>query len=409
MTTLLHKEVLIPSICSAVVACVSLIFYATLVQTVSTDLSAAFIATTSLAALVQIAFVPQAWIYVFGSHEQSDRRRRFCSSALVELGGSLAGLLVAVPIAYLSEHGLSVLLAYAALTMAGSTGAQGYIRGQGRWATYALFVTMPSFLRLAIAASAILSNLTFVNSLPQMVAVYLLIPEGIRYLLLNIPLTMGAWQSVNLEQFRQTSRQLFRNWLYDIGSATTEVADKYLISLIVSPSLLVVYFFVRKMSSAVTIILEPFYSSRYRKLGFQLDLPSTRSELAQPLLSGYLIAAVICLVMLVAVKLLGLVSFGHIVLIPGILLANMQLFIACLFIDGAIAANRWGRYISILNGSAASLLVARWICFAVFILMVLGLSSRSDSMALAIGFFCYALLELAYVSRSTRCVKTSSH
>jgi hypothetical protein len=408
MMAVLQRENLVPSICGAVVAAVSLVFYATLVQTVSIELTAAFIATTSLAAIVQITFVPQAWIYVYGVQEQADRRRRFSSSVLVELGGGLVGLLVAVPLAYLSEYGQSLLLAYAALVMAGSTGAQGYVRGEGRWATYALFVTMPSFLRLAIAASVILGNFTFISSLPQMVVVYLLIPEGIRYLILNIPLTLGAWQSVNLKQVRQTSGQLFRNWLYDIGSATTEVADKYFISLIVSPNLLIVYFFVRKMSSAVTIILEPIYASSYRKLCFQLDHPATCRKLVQPLLSGYLIAAVICLIMVAAVKLLSLASFGHIVLIPGILLANMPLFTVCLFIDGAIAANRWGRYISILNGSAASLLVARWFCFAVFILTVSGLSSRVDSMALAIGFSCYALLELAYVARSTRCVKTSS-
>lgn len=409
MTTVLQKEALVPTICGAVVAAVSLFFYATLMQTVSTELAAAFIATTSLAAIVQIAFVPQAWIYVYGSHEQSDRRGRFSSSALVELGGGMAGLLVAVPLAYLSENGQSLLLAYAALVMAGSTGAQGYLRGQRRWGTYALVVTMPSFLRLAIVASVLLNDLTLVNSLPEMVAVYLLIPEGIRYLLSNIPLTLGVWQSVNLEQFRRTSRQLFRNWLYDIGSATTEVADKYLISLIVSPGLLVVYFFARKMSSAVTIIIEPLYASSYRKFDYQLDHLALRSKLVQPLFSGYLIAGLTCLIMLVAVKSLGLISFGHAALIPESLQANMQLFIVCLFIDGAIAANRWGRYISILNGSAASLLVARWVCFAVFILTVFGLSSRSESMALAIGFLCYALLELAYVARSTHCVKTSSH
>ncbi|MEY4505572.1 MAG: hypothetical protein RL297_150 [Pseudomonadota bacterium] len=409
---MLQKEVFIPTICSAVVAGVSLIFYATLVQTVSTDLAAAFIATTALAAIVQIAFVPQAWIYVFGSHEQSDRRRRFSNSALVEIGGGIAGLVVVVPLAFLSDLGLSVLLAYAALFMGGCTSTQGYVRGQGRWATFALIVTMPSFLRLAIAASAILSNVSYVDTLPQMITVYLLVPEGIRYLLLNIPLTLAAWQSVNLQQLQQTSRQLFRNWLYDIGSATTEVADKYLISLIVSPSLLIVYFFVRKMSSAVTIIVEPYYSSRYRALSLHNNYLTPQSDLIPPLRRGYIIAAIICLVLLAAVKGLSLFSFGKIELIPNILLANIQLFIACLFIDGAIAANRWGRYISILNGSATSLLAARWICFLIFILTVFGLSDLSESMALAIGFLCYALLELAYVARSTQPNKTdiiSSH
>jgi hypothetical protein len=276
VTALLHNEVIVPTICSAVVAGVSLVFYATLVQTVSSELSAAFIATTSLAAMVQIAFVPQAWVYVFGSHEQSDRRTRFSSSALAELGGGLAGLLVAVPLASVSEQGLSVLLAYAALTMGGSNAAQGYLRGQGRWANYALFVTLPSFLRLAIAALHSLTSFINIDSLSEIVVVYLLIPEGIRYLLLNVPLALGAWQNVKLEQLRQTVRHLFRNWLYDIGSATTEVADKYLLSLIVSPSLLIVYFFVRKISSAVTIILEPFYSSHYRTLSAKIDQSFTR-------------------------------------------------------------------------------------------------------------------------------------
>lgn len=406
MTTLFTKDVTIPTLSSGVVACVSLVFYVLLAQTINTELLAAFIATTSLAAMVQILFVPQAWIYVFGSQEQTDSSTRLSSSALVEAGGGLAGLMIVIPLVLVANYGVSLLLAYCALVMAGATSAQGYIRSKGQWKTYSIFVTMPSLLRLVIAVISMLSDTNHTGNLPQIIIVYLLIPEGVRYLFFNIPLIISNWQTVNPTQILQTSRHLFRNWLYDVGSATTEVADKYIISLMVNPNLLITYFFVRKISSAVTMVLEPFYSSLYRKISTYNTDTIVFSMLALPLMRGYLLSALICATLLLAITTLSFVSIGKVVLIPEILFTNMQFAILCLFIDGAIAANRWGRYISILKDSAIFLLLARIICFSVFMLIVYSLSSQSDSMALAIGFLCYAILEFAYVTGSTRGIKS---
>ncbi len=58
--------------------------------------------------------------------------------------------------------------------------------------------------------------------------------------------------------------EVFRNWTYDIGSSATEVGDKYIVGLFVSPALLVVYFFMRRASAAAAIVLEPFYANRYK-------------------------------------------------------------------------------------------------------------------------------------------------
>ncbi len=400
--TVTNKEVIVPTICSAIVAGVSLVFYSALVQTVNVELSAAFIAATSLAAIIQISFVPQSWIYVFGAHEPKDRATRASTSAIIEVCGAACGLLVAIPVALVSRHGMAVLLAYIALSMAGSTGAQGKVRGEGRWVLYAVFVTLPTILRLAIVTIAMLSRISIDDSLSQLIVIYLLIPEGVRYLLLNVPLTGGSWQPVTRHQLKDTANHVFRNMIYDIGSAVTEVADKYILYLIISPSLFIVYFFVRKISSAVTIILEPFYSSRYRALVEIRNLHGRMHNLTKVLRDGYLIAAIMCVLILAAIKVLSLASLGRLEIIPGVIQANVVLFAACLFVDGSIAANRWGRYISIMNNSAVPLLIARWICFVVFILTVMGLSAVPESIALAIGFLCYALLELTYVARSTR-------
>jgi hypothetical protein len=409
LKTVLHqKDIYIPTACSAFVSGISLVFYAMLVQTVSTNLSAAYIATTSLASIIQIAFVPQAWIYVFGAHEASERRLRYNSSVRLEVCGGLAGLLVVFPLVCISKYGIAILLAYCALILGGSTAVQGYVRGQGHWTLYSLYVTLPSLLRVLTVTAAVWHKTALVNTLPQMIMLYFLFPEIVRYLLINTPFTIATWQKASTELLRQTGRQLFRNWLYDIGSATTEVADKYLISLIVSPALLVVYFFERKMSSAVTIVLEPMYSSKYRKLCAQADRSDERRSLTRPLRYGYMIAAGICLTVLGIIKLLTLVSFGHIAIIPPILRDNMLLFVVCLLIDAAIAANRWGRYISIMNGTAVLLLIARWVCFAVFMTVAFAFSFWHEAIGLATGFFCYALLELLYVSRSARRTKAAA-
>lgn len=407
--TFANKEAIIPSICGAAVAAVSVLFYSVLLQTASTNLMAEFIAVTSLAAMVQIAFVPQSWVYVFGAYEPMDRAMRISASAVVELTGALCGLLIATFVAWMSPYGLAVLLAYLSLAMAGSTGVQGFFRGEGRWNLYVVFVTLPGIIRLTIVILAIFTGNSFDESLTQLVAVYLLIPESVRFLLLTVQLIRRAWQPVTWRQLQDTSHQLFRNWMYDIGSATTEVADKYILSLIISPVLLIVYFFVRKISTAVTIILEPFYSSKYRALVGTQASTRTKKDFSEVLVAGYLIAMLMCALTLIGIKVLGLVSIGRMVIVPEILLANLGIFAACLFIDGSISANRWGRYISILNGSVATLFVVRCICFVVFILTVMFLPVSSSSVALASGFLCYALLELAYVTSSTHHVKLISY
>lgn len=396
-----HKEVSIPTLCSIVVSAVSLAFYSVLVQTVSTKMSAGFIASMSLAAMIQITFIPQSWIYVFGAHEPEIRFMRVSTSVVVELFGALFGLLVVTVVAWISSNGVAVLLAYLALAMAGSTAAQGLVRGEGRWWLYAAFIILPSFLRLVIAAVAIYTQFNFVYTLPRLILIYLLIPEGVRYLLLYIPLTRGAWRPVTWRQLKIAAHHLFRNWIYDIGSATTEVGDKYILSLVINPGLLIVYFFVRKISAAVTIFLEPFYSSRYRAIAGVKNGHHDRHDFARVLGIGYLTAAIACVLVLVIVMLLSMVSLGRMEIIPKILLDNMWLFTACLFIAGSIAANRWGRYVFILNNKAVSFLVVRFVCFIVFVLMVMLLSTHSESIALTVGFFCYSFLEFSYLVRST--------
>jgi len=189
--------------------------------------------------------------------------------------------------------------------------------------------------------------------------------------------------------------------MYDIGSATTEVADKYILSLIVSPSLLVIYFFVRKISSATTIILEPFYASKFKDLASILDRPLSSSDLSRPLVTGYLVAAISCVLSLMAIKVLSFISLFQVEIIPSIVMSNIGIFSTCLFIDASIAANRWGRHISLLNGQPGSLLIVRWLCFIIFVLVVMKLPAPSETISLTVGFLLYAFLEFVYVVSRT--------
>jgi hypothetical protein len=395
----LKKGIAVPTLCAAAVAATSLLFYAVLAQIVSTELLAEYVAVISLAAMIQITFVPQAWIFVFGAKEHQDRRDRLSTAAVFEWGGSICGLAVAVPIAIWSNYGAAALWAYIALSMAGSTAALGFLRGEGRWGLYAVNVTLPSMLRLAIASVALGTNAELASSLSHVVLVYVLIPECTRYVLMNLLLLQREWRPITMMKLHSSFGQIFRNWIYDIGSGTTEVADKYILSLIVSPTLLVVYFFVRKISVAVTMILEPFYAYRYQSLLHRPISKHGNRNVSGPLVSGYAIALGVSSFSLLAVLLLNSRSLYHVKFIPDVLVSYISLFAACLFIDGFIAANRWGRYLSIMSGNATRLLVVRLFSFAFFIGTVIALVPRSESKALIIGFVCYALIELLYVSK----------
>ncbi len=125
----------------------SLLFFGILVQVAGTAPAAQYIVTISLA-VVQIAFVPQSWIYVYGAANRLERRARFRHSAVIEMTGAAAGLTLALLLGYATGLGNAVPLAYVALCVAGSTSAEGVRRGGWQWVGDATVVALPSATRL---------------------------------------------------------------------------------------------------------------------------------------------------------------------------------------------------------------------------------------------------------------------
>lgn len=396
-------ELAVPSGCGALVAAVSLAFYSALVQLVSRDLAAAYIAAISLAAIVQIACVPQAWIYTFTAAEK-ERAARTTNAAVAETLGFLIGFAVVLPLAALTGDGVALVLAYAALGMAGSTSTLGLVRAKGDWALYALIVTFPSIARVALIGVTTLAetNPGSDPSLASLVFLYLLVPEGARYVLLHLPILLRAWEGFTWIGVRESAAHLFRNWYFDIGSAATEVADKYILSHLLSPAVLLVYFFARKISSATTIVLEPFYSARYRTLSSIETTREKRRHSTNTLRKGYAVALLVSLLTWAIVQILGMTSIGTFSFIPAAILAYAGLLALCMAIDGALAANRWGRYLSIVQNRARALLLARLACFATFIAVTWVASRFSETIGLILGFAIYAALEFFYVATSAK-------
>ena len=382
--------------CGFVVAAISMLFYGTLVNLASTEVAAGFIATTSLAAMIQIACLPQAWIYVYRQPSKSI----ITSSNLVEITGICLGLGFATAISNFTDNGVALVYAYLALAMAGSTVSLGYLRGKRFWALFATSTLLPSFTRLAIALFLVSTKPGKIESLTSIILVFLLIPEGIRYLTFSIPVIALNWTPTTVAEVTDTWKKVFHNWLYDIGSATTEVADKYLISLIVSPQLLVVYFFARKITSVITISIEPIYALKYRKLCETPEI-NRRSQMRKRILTdGYAASTALCTAVIILMGIYGAFLTDIFKLIPDLVFKNFSIFCAFLIADSAIAANRWGRYLTLLDGSSAKLLKFRCLAFLIFIASTYTLSTYSETIALSGCFAAYALLEYIYVHRS---------
>ena len=319
-----EPDSIIPSVCGFVVAAISMLFYGTLVNLASTEVAAGFIATTSLAAMIQIACLPQAWIYVYRQPSKSI----ITSSNLVEITGICLGLGFATAISNFTDNGVALVYAYLALAMAGSTVSLGYLRGKRFWALFATSTLLPSFTRLAIALFLVSTKPGKIESLTSIILVFLLIPEGIRYLTFSIPVIALNWTSTTVAEVTDTWKKVFHNWLYDIGSATTEVADKYLISLIVSPQLLVVYFFARKITSVITISIEPIYALKYRKLCETPEI-NRRSQMRKRILTdGYAASTALCTAVIILMGIYGAFLTDIFKLIPDLVFKNFSIFCA---------------------------------------------------------------------------------
>ena len=261
------KATAIPTVCYAIASASALVFYAGFSRLYGDQLLGAAILISSTMSILQIAVVPQAWAYILASPSQAELVKRFSAGVMAEVAGGLAGLCVVLvvsvlPIPIIRQYSTDALLIYCSLWVAGSTSTQGYFRAQERWAWFATWVLLPNALRVSLlfllpwASRADFVDGTLVFDAHLLFFVYFLLPELVgRVIVTNTPLLIRHFRLLSVHEFVTGLRHIGHNWLFDIGSALTETADKVVVGALLGPQLLVPYFFGRKEAQSRQCLL----------------------------------------------------------------------------------------------------------------------------------------------------------
>lgn len=389
------KRLAVPTLASAAAAALSILFYAGFARLAGDVMLGEVILTLSSVALLQIAVVPQVWVYIVAAHEDGEIDRRYGVGVVLELLGGLAGLALllgalALPLRWLDGYRGAALWQYLALWLAGSTAAQGWFRAHEDWRRYAAWVVLPNLVRAALVAAALAGWLAVGSGRAMLTFAFFFVPELARWLPLNLPLLVARFRLQPRGVLIEGSRRALQNWLFDIGSALTEVADKVVVGALLGPQLLVVYFFARKVGVAATMVVEPVYAESYRRI--------MRGEIVRsPLLTGMAVALAVA-----AALLAGFAAVLHWPLlarvVPAAVAENAWLFAALVVIDALVAANRWSRFLSQLRGRAPLLLVVRLALFAGFAGLLAAWSGGAHGWGLLAAFAAFWFAEVVFVA-----------
>ena len=279
-----------------------------------------------------------------------------------------------------------------------SNSSIGFLRGEKKWISYVTCFTMPTILRLLFLIVAMNNGVLATISLNEFIVNFFLIPELVRYFIFTGFLVAKHFEFYSLVNPTNGIANIYKNWFYDLGSSFVDIGDKYFLSFLISPTLLVIYFFVRKIGSATTIITETFYAHYYSLFSHLNTSFFARSVL----IKGYFLALISGLSVLILVTISKHINLGGILPVPSIVVIDIQIFAVLVFIDSFITANKWGRYLSIVSNKALELMYVRLATFMIFIGFVYFANSVfSSSNSLIFGFLIYCTIDLFYVAYLT--------
>lgn len=399
------KRFALPAVAVGIAAALSVLFYLGFARAFGDVVLGQVILTLSSVALLQIAVIPQSWVYIVGAHGAEEIATRFAQAATIEwLGGSAGLLLLAgatfLPIAVLNGNREAILFQFMALWAAGSTSTQGFFRAREDWTRYALWIVTPNLVRLALVATALspghpLGGLA--GDRAALVLVFFLTPELLRYSLFNVPTLVRHYRAPTRAALRPAAGRILQNWLFDMGSALTEVADKVVVGALLGPQLLVVYFFARKLGVAATMVVEPVYAEHYRRV--LLRKPGRERTVAQRRVYWIGLGTAVTMATLVISAVAGSLQIAPLAgLVPASVRANVLLFFGLVLVDCLIAANRWSRYLSQLEGAAKLLLMVRVSLFAGFAAALAAFANLPGGAGLMIAFGGFWVAEATFVA-----------
>lgn len=398
------KAYAIPSLSSGLAALISIVYYSLFSVNFGNDLLGMFIFLLSIVSLVQIALIPQTWVYIIAAPSDLEAHFRFSVGAVVELfGGILAALVLLVicliPALPLRAHAKEAAIIFTGLWIAGCSSPQGLARRLNLWNVFMCWMLLPNIIRLIFILAYVneirpFGQLNGNTNSWKIFLIFYLIPEVIRFLGVYPRLLRKFFVPVQLKHAYSETKKILSNWMFDVGSAITEVADKIVVGALLGPILLVVYFFARKFSIVSSMLLEPYFAESYRRL-LTSDSANLLKDSTKIYLSGIAISLSVFALIVIALYLQGHVYFIE-RLVPSVIYEHSYVFIAVLAIDCLIAANRWGRYLSHLTNRHIQLFIIRITSFALFAMGCYFLFPLFSDFAVPVAFFCCWIFETSY-------------
>ncbi|PZN92993.1 MAG: hypothetical protein DCF31_14155 [Alphaproteobacteria bacterium] len=400
------KVFAIPTVTAGVTASLSVLFFTGVSQVFGDTLLAGIILTQASVALVQLAMVPQGWVYVIGSPDPETLKKRYSQAMTLELAGialALTLILVALQLPWFArlEAGVGAVPLFFSLVIQGSTSCMGRLRATENWLGYCLWNLTGNAIRAPLiwATPALVSAglLPAAMDRATIIIIFFLLPDIVRFLIIYVPQAIRHYRWPGIDQSLQGARIILTNWSYDLASALTEVFDKILVGALLGPSILVAYFFARKIGIISIMVLEPFYAEFYRRCATIADDVAARRAQMQVYVRGLGLGTVLFFAMALAIGVVGLVPALR-NLLPASVSQHLDLFLLILAADCAISANRWSRYIAQLRGGVSRLFTVRILLFGVFVAGVTLCGSAFGGLGVGLALATVPLLEALYIA-----------
>ncbi|WP_426164940.1 hypothetical protein [Sandarakinorhabdus sp. DWP1-3-1] len=406
----------IPTLTSGLAAGLSVLFFIGLSAAFGDRMLGEIILVQAIVQIVVVTCVPQCFVYLLGSRDDTDTAQRYSQGAVAELGGVALALLVLgvglnLPIPGLSTVQAGAVPMFVSLAVQALGSCQARLRTLERWPRYMLWVLLPNMVRVPLIWATPLAQSVgylpdFAGDRAAIIVTYFVIPDILRLALIYIPNLVSHFVRPQDECFLGGLRQILRNWWFDIGSALTEIADKIVVGAMLGPELLVVYFFARRIGIVAIMVIEPLYAESFRRMQ-KID-SSLRTAASELRIFGNGLAMAISLFIVMATLFSGALLVPAVaVTIPEPIIVHRLLFFMVLFFDCVVSANRWSRYAAQLRGKSATLFAIRIMLFSVFTLGVWMFGSNGGGIGIAVAFgIAWALEALVLLRWLSRPVDT---
>ena len=399
----------------------SVLFFTGLSRIFGDTMLGQIILLQSAAAIVLVACTPQGWVYVIGARDRNELGARYRCAFTAEILGIAVGatiliVFLALPIAAVDQWRDGALAIFASLAIQCMGSCLAWLRATESWYRFTLWNVGPNLIRVPLiwATPWLLSHGWIPDAHSDrglLIAIYFLTPDILRLLTVAMPIALRHYRWPGIVATKLATKVILQNWLFDIGSAITEIADKVVVGAFVGPQSLVAYFFARKVGVAITMVTEPYFAEHYRRISV-LDTSLDRTRI-QRRIYGRGVLMALALVGLIIVSLFFIMKLPFTAeLLPLVVQSKFMLFAAVLFVDSQLAANRWSRFSAQLSGSGVELLMVRLAIFALFASNVWAFGVFMSGTGLVLALVLSWALEAGYLwsrlkNTAARCSRTA--